>query len=150
MTLFPGVALITGAASGTCPLFPLSFPSLLSPLPSNSQLTPPSLGIGRATSISFALEGCYRISICDRNREGLLETEKYMREVSPHAEIVITVVDMLEEEQIEMMVHEAVAKWGRVDYAVNAAGLFSFSFPMVHFALNSFLSHISHLFRAVV
>jgi NADP-dependent 3-hydroxy acid dehydrogenase YdfG len=73
-----------------------------------------------------------------------------MREVSPHAEIVITVVDMLEEEQIEMMVHEAVAKWGRVDYAVNAAGLFSFSFPMVHFALNSFLSHISHLFRAVV
>jgi len=30
----------------------------------------------------------------------------------------------LEEEQIEMMVHQTVSKWGRVDYAVNAAGWF--------------------------
>lgn len=47
-----------------------------------------------------------------------------MREVSPHTEILIQVVDMLEEEQIDEMVHECVAKWGRVDYCVNAAGTF--------------------------
>lgn len=31
-------------------------------------------------------------------------------------------VDMLKEEDIERMVKETVGKWGRVDYAVNAAG----------------------------
>jgi NADP-dependent 3-hydroxy acid dehydrogenase YdfG len=45
-----------------------------------------------------------------------------MREVSPHGEFMRIQVDMLEEEQIEMMVHQTVTKWGRVDYAVNAAG----------------------------
>jgi NADP-dependent 3-hydroxy acid dehydrogenase YdfG len=29
---------------------------------------------------------------------------------------------MLEESQIESMVKQTVEKWGRVDYAVNAAG----------------------------
>lgn len=81
-----------------------------------------SKGIGRATAVSFALEGCHRIAICDRNIEGLVETEKCMKEVSSYAEILKIKVDMLEEEEIHMMVHETVTKWGRVDYAVNAAG----------------------------
>ncbi|CZR59050.1 related to dehydrogenase [Phialocephala subalpina] len=95
MTLFPGVALVTGAASG----------------------------IGRATAISFALEGCHQIAICDRNHEALLETEKYMREVSTHCDILVHQVDMLLDDQIESMVQAAVSKWGRIDYAVNAAAL---------------------------
>ncbi|MAD83036.1 MAG: hypothetical protein CL912_08730 [Deltaproteobacteria bacterium] len=81
--------------------------------------------MGRAIAISFALEGCPQIAICDRNREGLLETEKYMKEVSAFAEVMIYQVDMLEEEQVECMVQAAVAEWGRVDYAVNAAGTLS-------------------------
>lgn len=48
-----------------------------------------------------------------------------MKEVSSYAEILRIKVDMLEEEEIHMMVHETVTKWGRVDYAVNAAGSFS-------------------------
>ncbi|KUJ20054.1 NAD(P)-binding protein [Mollisia scopiformis] len=95
MTLFPGVALVTGAASG----------------------------IGRATAVSFALEGCYQVAICDRNLEGLVETEKYMREVSATCDILVHQVDMLLDDQIEGMVQAAVSKWGRVDYAVNAAGV---------------------------
>lgn len=79
-------------------------------------------GIGRATAVSFALEGCFQIAICDRNHEGLLETEKYMREVSPHCDILVQQVDMLLDDQIEAMVQAAVSKWGRIDYAVNAAG----------------------------
>ncbi|KAJ5033413.1 uncharacterized protein L3040_008529 [Drepanopeziza brunnea f. sp. 'multigermtubi'] len=95
MTLFPGVALVTGAASG----------------------------IGRAVAISFALEGCPQIIICDKNRDGLVETEKYMKEVSSFAEILVYPVDMLEEEQVWAMVQATVNEWGRVDYAVNAAGV---------------------------
>lgn len=52
-----------------------------------------------------------------------------MKEVSTFAEILVYQVDMLEEEQVECMVQAAVNEWGRVDYAVNAAGkkLLSFS-----------------------
>lgn len=98
MTLFPGVALITGAASGKSHLV-----HLFSIEGHKSNL---SQGIGRATAVSFALEGCQRIAICDRNLEGLIETEKCMKEVSSYAEVLKIQVDMLEEEQIEMMVHE--------------------------------------------
>lgn len=48
-----------------------------------------------------------------------------MREVSSYGETLKIQVDMLEEEQIEMMVHETVNKWGRLDYAVNSAGKLS-------------------------
>ncbi len=81
-----------------------------------------SLGIGRATAVSFALEGCSQIAICDRNLEGLHGTERLMKDVSKDVEILVNQVDMLEEAQIENMVQAAVDKWGRVDYAVNCAG----------------------------
>lgn len=95
MTLFPGIALITGAASG----------------------------IGRATALSFALEGCTQIAICDRNAAGLQETSALIREKSENAEVLVHEVDMLKEVDIERMVKETVQRWGRVDYAVNAAGV---------------------------
>lgn len=78
------------------------------------------------------MEGCPHIAICDRNREGLVETEKYMKEVSTFVEILVYQVDMLEEEQVECMVQAAVNEWGRVDYAVNAAGkTFLFGRPVL-------------------
>jgi NAD(P)-dependent dehydrogenase (short-subunit alcohol dehydrogenase family) len=81
-----------------------------------------NLGIGRATAISFVLEGCRQIAISDINLTGLHETEKYMKEVSTDVDVVVTQVDMQEEAQIENMVQAAVAKFSRVDYAVNCAG----------------------------
>lgn len=45
-----------------------------------------------------------------------------MKEVSPNAEVLRFPVDMLEEEQVWAMVQATVNQWGRVDYAVNAAG----------------------------
>ncbi len=51
-----------------------------------------------------------------------------MKEVSAFVEVLIYQVDMLEEEQVECMVQAAVNEWGRVDYAVNAAGKTYFLF----------------------
>jgi NAD(P)-dependent dehydrogenase (short-subunit alcohol dehydrogenase family) len=85
-------------------------------------LSPKPSGIGRQTAISFALEGCRSIAICDRNLEGLVETEKLMHDVSQDVKVLIQQVDMLEAEQIEHMVVATVLIWGRLDYAVNAAG----------------------------
>ena len=48
-----------------------------------------------------------------------------MKEVSALVEVLVYQVDMLEEEQVELMVQAAVNEWGRVDYAVNAAGICS-------------------------
>ncbi len=123
MTLFPGVALVTGAASGIF-LFLISsaiFIFFFFLYISNTVLIS-SLGIGRATAVSFALEGCSQIAICDRNLEGLHGTVRLMKDVSRDVEILVNQVDMLEEAQIENMVQAAVDKWGRVDYAVNCAG----------------------------
>ncbi|TVY35709.1 (S)-1-Phenylethanol dehydrogenase [Lachnellula occidentalis] len=100
MTLFTGVALVTGAASG----------------------------IGRATAIAFAVEGCRKIAICDRDAAGLEVTRTFIkdvdRQVQGEFEVLVLEVDMLKEGDIEKMVNETVGTWGRVDYAVNAAGLF--------------------------
>jgi NAD(P)-dependent dehydrogenase (short-subunit alcohol dehydrogenase family) len=87
---------------------------------SNLSLKPS--GIGRQTAISFTLEGCRSIAICDRNLEGLVETEKFMKDVSQDVDVLIPQVDMLEAEQIDQMVVATVSKWGRLDYAINAAG----------------------------
>ncbi|KAH6684553.1 hypothetical protein B0J14DRAFT_612537 [Halenospora varia] len=110
MTLYPGVALITGAASG----------------------------IGRATALSFAREGCLKVAICDRNKEGLEETSKLIIEISKDVEVLVLEVDMLKEEGIDGMVAETVEKWGRVDYAVNAAGVIGNNQPSTETAASQF------------
>ncbi|OWP01915.1 hypothetical protein B2J93_4765 [Marssonina coronariae] len=103
-------------------------------------------GIGRATAISFSLEGCPQIAICDKNRDGLLKTEKYMKEVSAQAEILVCPVDMLEEEQVWGMVQKCVAAWGRLDYAVNAAGIIGNNERSTSTSANDFdlITNINH------
>jgi NAD(P)-dependent dehydrogenase (short-subunit alcohol dehydrogenase family) len=87
--------------------------SLLAPLLLKKQVT---------NSSKFALEGCHRVAISDINLTGLHETAKYMKEVSSDVDILVNQVDTQEEAQIEDMVQATVAKFGRVDYAVNCAG----------------------------
>ena len=45
-----------------------------------------------------------------------------MKDVSQDVHVLIQQVDMLKTEQIEQMVVITVSNWGRLDYAVNAAG----------------------------
>jgi NADP-dependent 3-hydroxy acid dehydrogenase YdfG len=45
-----------------------------------------------------------------------------MKDVSQDVHVLIQQVDMLKAEQIEQMVVTTVSNWGRLDYAVNAAG----------------------------
>lgn len=92
---FPGVALITGAASG----------------------------IGRATSILFAVEGCQKIVIADINRHGLDETKKLLEERNPSVECLAVEFNLRDELSVQSLFKKATSKFGRLDYCCNVAGI---------------------------
>lgn len=118
MSLYPGVALITGAASG----------KLLSPtIPFPSRQTHPNLhspGISQATAVSFAREGCTKLVLADRDEAGLARTQQLIAQVAGEGKAAAIAVktDVTSAEQVEALFQRAVAEFGRVDYAVNGAG----------------------------
>ncbi|KAK0260251.1 hypothetical protein LTS09_005067 [Friedmanniomyces endolithicus] len=97
MSLFPGVALITGAGSG----------------------------IGQATALSFAREGCEKVVLADRNEQGLDETRAGIQKVNSECEVYDVKIDVSSAESVDYLVEEAVKHFGRVDYCCNAAGVLS-------------------------
>jgi len=123
MTLFPGVALVTGAGSGTY----YSCLSLIKHIIfrfKKSHLLKIT-GIGRATVLAFVREGCKYIIFTDRDVAGLEKTGEMFEELKkefPEIQGVWLVTDIGEEDKVENMVKECVGRWGRVDYAVNCAG----------------------------
>jgi len=94
-TLYPGVALVTGAANG----------------------------IGQAIAFAFAKEGCLRIVIADLSQQGLQETERHINANFGKVEVLPCLVDVAKPEDVTRLLNQTIAKFGRVDYAVNAAGI---------------------------
>lgn len=96
----PGIALITGAASG----------------------------IGRACAEGFAREGASGIALLDVNADALASVKAAIEQ--SHAasgkapcKIEIYQVDVSDEKQVDAAVDRIVASFGRLDYVVNAAGI---------------------------
>ncbi|KAK5686439.1 hypothetical protein LTS10_002557 [Elasticomyces elasticus] len=97
MSLYPGVALITGSASG----------------------------IGQASAVSFAREGCKKIVLADRNAQGLEETKEAIKAVSSECDVLAVETDVSSAESVDHLIEQAVARFGRIDYSCNAAGVLS-------------------------
>ncbi|KAI7287389.1 NAD(P)-binding protein [Hortaea werneckii] len=95
--MFPGVALVTGAASG----------------------------IGQATAVSFAKEGCSQIVIADRNVNGLNETHSRVREAAPNCSVLSVQTDVSDQDSVQALINKAVETFGRLDYVCNSAGTLS-------------------------
>lgn len=65
--------------------------------------------------------------MCDRSPEGLAQTKTLIDEnpkAGGHAiEVEVVTVDVSSEDSVTAMVQAIVKRWGRIDYAVNAAGM---------------------------
>ena len=99
-TSYPGVALVTGAASG----------------------------IGRATAITFAREGCSRFALMDRSALGLQETRDLVSKNLQSAktsspDIFIVEVDITSAESVTKAFASIKGHFSRIDYSVQCAGI---------------------------
>src|SRR3990172_985406 len=78
-----------------------------------------SRGIGRAIALGLADEGCH-VAVCARGEEALHNTEAEIR--ARGVEALGVVADVTRAEDIERLVAETVARFGRLDILVNNAG----------------------------
>jgi NAD(P)-dependent dehydrogenase (short-subunit alcohol dehydrogenase family) len=76
-------------------------------------------GIGRATALAFAKTGARLVVSGRRETEGkALEVE--LRKLG--AEAVFVQADVRHDEEVRRLIDQAVARFGRLDAAVNVAG----------------------------
>src|SRR6266851_6684930 len=76
-------------------------------------------GIGRATAVAFAQEGA-RVVVSGRREQEGKKLEKELRELGAEAEFVKT--DVRHDDDIRALIDKTVARFGRLDAAVNCAG----------------------------
>jgi NAD(P)-dependent dehydrogenase (short-subunit alcohol dehydrogenase family) len=76
-------------------------------------------GIGRATAIAFARKGA-RLVVAGRREEAGQQLATELRALGTEAEFVRT--DVRHENEVRALVDKAVARFGRLDVAVNNAG----------------------------
>ncbi|OAP58968.1 hypothetical protein AYL99_06265 [Fonsecaea erecta] len=93
--LFPGVALVTGAAQG----------------------------IGAGVARGFASAGCRRIAMTDHNAAALHQTAAEIVKLYPETQMLAIPGDISSESFVESFVTAVVDKFGRLDYCVNNAGI---------------------------
>lgn len=94
--MFPGVAVVTGAA-GT--------------------------GMGQAIAKSFAREGCKHIAITDINAQLLDVTKREIQEAFPGVEVHAQAGDIADDKFVEAFFDVVKQKFGSINYAVNCAGI---------------------------
>jgi NAD(P)-dependent dehydrogenase (short-subunit alcohol dehydrogenase family) len=85
-------------------------------------------GIGRATAIALAKEGA-KVTVAARRASEGEETVRLIEEAGSEAIFVKT--DVAIEKEVKSLVERTVDTYGRVDYAVNNAGIGEKMTPLV-------------------
>jgi NAD(P)-dependent dehydrogenase (short-subunit alcohol dehydrogenase family) len=78
-------------------------------------------GIGKATALAFAREGAKVVVVTGRSVAAAEETVRQIRDLG--GEAIFVQCDVTDEAQVEAMVAQAVAAFGRIDFAFNNAGV---------------------------
>jgi NAD(P)-dependent dehydrogenase (short-subunit alcohol dehydrogenase family) len=76
-------------------------------------------GIGRATAVAFAREGA-RVVVAGRREQEGKKLEKELRELGAEVEFVKS--DVRHDDDVRALIDKTVARFGRLDIAVNNAG----------------------------
>jgi NAD(P)-dependent dehydrogenase (short-subunit alcohol dehydrogenase family) len=84
-------------------------------------------GIGRATAVAFAAEGA-RVVVTDRTEAALKETAEHVKAAC--AEVLAIACDVSKPEEVEAAVTQAVQVFGRIDCALNNAGVENKATPL--------------------
>lgn len=79
-----------------------------------------SVGIGKASAIAYAQKGA-AVVICSRNQELGEETAHHITEVG--GEVIYIKADVSKAKDVEALINETVKHYGRLDYALNNAGI---------------------------
>jgi NAD(P)-dependent dehydrogenase (short-subunit alcohol dehydrogenase family) len=93
-------------------------------------ITGGSSGIGRSVGLLFAREGARVVVAARRTAEGE-ETVQMIREAGGEARFVQT--DVSQAAAVHVLVNTCVARYGRLDYAVNNAGIEGSIVPMIDY-----------------
>jgi NAD(P)-dependent dehydrogenase (short-subunit alcohol dehydrogenase family) len=78
-------------------------------------------GIGRATALAFATQGAM-VAVADINESGASQTVELIEQTGGQA--IATSADVSQPEDVRQMVEETVSRWGKLDIAINNAGIF--------------------------
>ena len=92
-------------------------------------------GIGRSTAIAFARQGAM-VTVAGRREEAGAELVKHLRTFGSEAEFINA--DVRKEDDVRMMVDKTVARFGRLDIAVNNAGTEGVPGPMTEQTASSY------------
>ena len=94
-------------------------------------VTGASSGIGRATALAFAREGM-QVVVSDVAVSGGEETVRLIRENG--GEAIFVPCDVSKSEDVQALVRQAVAQYGRLDFACNNAGIGGESAPTADYS----------------
>ncbi|KAJ9646712.1 hypothetical protein H2204_000404 [Knufia peltigerae] len=80
-------------------------------------------GIGQACAVEFARSGCTGMLITDINEVALKHTVNLISETNSNIEVLTEVADITADDVAERLVQRIVSRFGRLDYALNVAGI---------------------------
>ncbi|KAL6918910.1 hypothetical protein ACHAPO_009193 [Fusarium lateritium] len=106
---------------------PSTSPTIKSALgvPGYALVTGAGCSIGRAISLLLAREGCAGITLADFNERAAVAVKDELTNIATNPEFraVVVRVDVREEKSVKSMIDATVTTFGRIDYAVNCAGI---------------------------
>lgn len=84
-------------------------------------------GIGKETAFAFAEAGVKGVAFADLNEQGAQDAAAESKKYSTDAQYqsLVIKVDVADEVLVQQMVDQVVKEFGRIDYAVNSAGVSS-------------------------
>src|SRR5436305_1380030 len=85
-------------------------------------ITGGSRGLGLAMAEEFAQQGT-KLVICSREEDELVRASRHLSEFE--AELLAVPCDVTHPEQVQRLVEQAIARFGRIDVVVNNAGVIS-------------------------